>query len=43
MLSGQPFPVVHHPHNNRAFSYVELGFPVFPFVPFASCPITGHH
>uniref|UniRef100_A0A8B9Q4U4 Transmembrane protein 19 n=1 Tax=Apteryx owenii TaxID=8824 RepID=A0A8B9Q4U4_APTOW len=42
-LSGQPVPVLCHPHSKEVFHYVQLELPVFQFVPIASCPVTGPH
>lgn len=42
-LSGQAVPGFDHPHNEKAFSYPHVEFPVFRFVPVASCPVTGYH
>lgn len=40
--SGQPVPVLSHPHSEKAFPYAEKETPVFQFVPIASGPVTGH-
>ncbi|KAK4806816.1 hypothetical protein QYF61_005612 [Mycteria americana] len=37
-LSGQPFPVLSHPHSQKVFPDVQTEPPVFHFVPTASCP-----
>lgn len=29
-----------HPHRKKVFSYLETKFPIFQFVPIASCPVT---
>ena len=39
-LSGQPFPVLCHPHN-KVFPHVHIS--VFHFVPVAPCPVPGSH
>lgn len=36
-------PELTHPHSERVFPGVQRGSPLFPFVPSASCPVTGHH
>lgn len=41
--SGQPVIASSHPYSKEIFSYVQTEFPVFHFVPTASCLFTGHH
>jgi len=41
--SGQPVPVLGHPHSENVFSDTQREAPVFQFVPFASGPVTEHH
>lgn len=40
-LSGQPVAVICHLHSRELFPYVQIEPPVFHFVLFASCLITG--
>jgi len=42
-LSGQPVPVLSHPHSEKVFPDVQREPSVFQFVPIASCPVTRHH
>jgi len=42
-LSGQPIPVVGHPHNEKVFPDARKEPAVFQTVPTASCPVTGNH
>jgi len=42
-LSGQPAPVLGHPHNKKVFSGVQREATVFQYVPIVSCPVPGHH
>ena len=42
-LSGHPVLVVSHPHSEKKIPYVQRDPPVFPWVPIASCPVTGYH
>ena len=41
-LSGQPVPVLGHPHSEKVFPDVQSEPPGFQFVPIASGPVTGH-
>lgn len=40
-LSGQPVPVFEHGHN-VFFPSIKSKFPIFQFVPIASCPSIMH-
>lgn len=40
-LSGQPMPLLSHPHRKEELSDIQGEAPVFHFVPIASCPSTG--
>ena len=42
-LSGQPVPVLCHPHNKEVPSHIQLEPPVLQFAPTASRPFTGYH
>ena len=42
-LSGQPVPVLHHPHSTEVLPGVLKEPPILQFVPIAPCPGTGHH
>ena len=42
-LSGQPVPVITHPHNKKVLPDIQTEPPVFQFVPITSGPVTGHH
>ena len=42
-LSGQPVPVLGHPHSEKVFPDVQEEPPVFQFVPIASGPGTRYH
>ena len=42
-LSGQPVPVLSHPHSKKVLPAVLREPPVFQSVPAASGPVTGHH
>uniref|UniRef100_A0A8B9PTS4 Tectonin beta-propeller repeat containing 2 n=1 Tax=Apteryx owenii TaxID=8824 RepID=A0A8B9PTS4_APTOW len=42
-LSGQPVPVLCHPHSEKVFPHVQMEASVFQFVPVASRPVAGHH
>uniref|UniRef100_A0A8B9Q2H3 D-aminoacyl-tRNA deacylase 1 n=2 Tax=Apteryx owenii TaxID=8824 RepID=A0A8B9Q2H3_APTOW len=42
-LSGQPVPMLCHPHSEKVFSHVQMELSVFQFVPVASCAVAGHH
>jgi len=42
-ISGQPVPVLGHPHSEKVFPDVQRQPPVFQFVPVASCLVTRHH
>jgi len=37
-LSGQPVPVLGHPHSKKVLLNVLRGPPIFPFVPITSGP-----
>ena len=41
-LSGQPVPVLGHPHSKRVFPDVQREPPVFQCVSIGSGPVTGH-
>jgi len=41
--SGQPVPVLSHPHSDKVFPIVQREPPVFQSVSIASGPVTGHH
>jgi len=41
--SGQPVPVVLHPHSKEGFPCVQMEHLVFQFVPIAPCSVTGPH
>ena len=38
-LSGQPVPVLTHPHSKTVFPDVQMEPPVFQLVPIASVPV----
>ena len=42
-LTGQPVPVLSHPHGEKVFPDVQREPAVFQFVPIASCSATGNH
>ena len=42
-LPGQPGPVLCHPQREEVLPRVQREFPLLQFVPFAPCPVTGHH
>ncbi|XP_068785779.1 uncharacterized protein [Struthio camelus] len=42
-LSGQPAPVLCHPHSQEVFPHLHKELPVFQCAPVASHPVTGHH
>ena len=42
-LSGQPVPVLHHPHSTEVIPDVQREPLVFQSVTIASCPGNGHH
>ena len=42
-LSGQPVPVLGHPHSEKVFPDAQREPPVFQCVPIVSGPVTGHH
>ena len=42
-ISGQPVPVLGHPHSEKVFPDVQREPPVFQSVPIAPGPVTGHH
>ena len=42
-LQGWRVHHLSHPHSEKVFPDVQREPPVFPFVPMATCPITGHH
>lgn len=42
-LSGEPMPVLSHPHGKNVFSDIQTTPLVFHFVPRASDPVTGHY
>ncbi|XP_068788224.1 uncharacterized protein [Struthio camelus] len=42
-LSGQPVPMLCHPHSEEVLSQVQVELPVVQFLPIASCPVAGHH
>jgi len=42
-LSGQPVPVLSHPHSEKTFPDVHREPPVFQFVPTASGLVTQRH
>lgn len=39
--AGQPVPVLGHSHSNKILPDVQTEFPVFKFIPIASCPDTA--
>jgi len=42
-LPGQPVPVLRHPQREEVLPHVQTELPVPQFVPFAPCPVAGHH
>jgi len=42
-LSGQPVPVLHHPHREEVLPHVQTELPMLQSVPIAPCPVAGHH
>lgn len=40
--SGHPVPVLSYSHS-KSCPYIQMELPLFQFLPFASCPVTGHH
>lgn len=40
-LSGQPVPVLCHPHSNKVLLHICRDLPMFQLVP--NCPIAQHH
>jgi len=42
-LPGQPVPGLRHLQREEVLPHVQMELPVLQFVPFAPCPLTGHH
>jgi len=42
-LPGQPVSGLHHPQSEKVLPHVQTELPVLQFVPFAPCPVAGHH
>ena len=40
---GSLFQCLTSSHSKKVLFYCKMKFPVFQFVPIASCPVTGHH
>jgi len=42
-LTGQPVPLLNHPHSKKVFPDVQRESPAFQLVPIASCSVTANH
>jgi len=42
-LPGQPVSVLHHPQSEEVLPHVQTELPMLQSVPFAPCPVAGHH